>query len=753
MNIVTNNKWIGQSTIRPDGVDKVTGRAAFAADTNMPGMIWGKVLRSPHPHARIRGIDTSKAEKLPGVKAVVTARDIVDFTIEKGAVMLGIQDMRWMCRNVMAREKALFPGHPVAAVAATTEAIAAKACELIEVDYEVLPFAIEIDDALKPDAPILHEFNKYDGKPSNIAGKQEVKKGDIAEGFKQAEVVIERTFTTRPVHQGYIEPHACLVSVAADGKTTIWSSSQGQFMVRAMTAYLAGMPQSDIRAIPAEIGGGFGGKTIVYLEPLATILSKKSGRPVKMVMTREEVMRATGPTSGSKSTVKIGAKKDGTIVAAQGTFYLQAGALPGSPIRGAVGCSFSPYDIPHVLSTGFDVVSNRSKVAAYRAPGAPIGAYAVECVLDEIAEALKMDPLELRLKNAAKQGTKAAHGPVFPRIGYIETLEAAKNSEHYKAPLGKLQGRGVASGFWFNAGGKSSAQVNITEDGNVVVTTGHPDIGGSRAAIANICAELLGIDYRRVSVLIGDTATVGFSNLTGGSRVLFASAMVVTQSAEKIITTLRERAAKIWEIDPEAVKWENGAAHPASPNAGEFPPLTLADLAAKAPSMGGPIGAGVQLNTEGAEGGFGTHICDVEVDVDLGIVRVIRYTAVQDVGRAIHPAYVEGQMQGGVAQGIGWALNEEYIYNKQGKVDNPGFLDYRMPVCSDLPMLDTIMVEVPNPKHPQGVKGVGEVPLVPVMAAVANAVHNALGKRFYALPMSPPKVVEVLEAPTQQAAE
>ena len=239
-----------------------------------------------------------------------------------------------------------------------------------------------------------------------------------------------------------------------------------------------------------------------------------------------------------------------------------------------------------MLSVGFDVLSNRSKVAAYRAPGAPIGAYAVECVLDELAEALKMDPLELRLKNAAKQGTKAAFGPVFPRIGYIETLEAAKAHPHYTAPLGKLQGRGVASGFWFNAGGESSAQVNITEDGNVVVTTGHPDVGGSRAAIANICAELLGIDYKRVSVLIGDTATIGFSNLTGGSRVLFASAIVVTQSTDKIITTLKERAAKIWDIDPEAVKWENGAAHPASPNAGQFEPLTLAELAAKAPTDG-----------------------------------------------------------------------------------------------------------------------------------------------------------------------
>src|SRR3954452_5099056 len=441
MNLVTNNKWIGQRTIRPDGMDKVTGRAQFAADTTMPGMIWGKVLRSPHPHARIKSIDTSKAEKLPGVKAVVTAKDIVDFTIEKGAVMLGIQDMRWMCRNVMARDKALFPGHPVAAVAATTEAIAAEACRLIEVDYEVLPWSIEIEDAILPDAPVLHEFHKWEGKPSNIMSRIEHKKGDLAEGFANADVVIERTFTTRPVHQGYIEPHACLISVAPDGKTTIWSSSQGQFMVRAMTSMLTGIPQSDIRAIPAEIGGGFGGKTIVYLEPLATLLAKKSGRPVKMVMTREEVMRATGPTSGSKSTVKIGATRDGRIVAAQGTFYLQAGALPGSPIRGAVGCSFSPYDIPNVLSVGFDVMSNRSKVAAYRAPGAPIGSSAVECVLDELASELKMDPLELRLKNAARQGTRDAVSPVFPRIGYIETLEAARDSDHYKAPLGEPQGK------------------------------------------------------------------------------------------------------------------------------------------------------------------------------------------------------------------------------------------------------------------------------------------------------------------------
>ncbi len=738
------NKWIGQRTLRPDGLDKVTGRAAYAADTTMPGMIWGKVLRSPHAHARIKSIDTSAAEKLPGVKAVMTSKDVVHFPVEK-SVMLGIQDMRWMSRNVMARDKVLFPGHPVAAVAATTQAIAAEACELIKVEYEVLPFVIDIEDAIKPGAPILHDHIRWEDKPSNIAGKLEHKLGDIEAGFKEAEVIVERKFTTEPVHQGYIEPHACLVSVQPDGKATIWSSSQGQFMVRAMCSYLTGLPQSDIRAIPAEIGGGFGGKTIVYLEPLALILSRKSGKPVKMQMSREEVFRASGPTSGSICTVKLGAKKDGTLVAAHGIFYLQAGALPGSPIRGAAGCSFAPYNIPNVLSQGFDVVSNRSKVAAYRAPGAPIGAFAVESVIDELCQKLKIDPLEFRLKNAAKQGTKAAHGPVFPVIGYIETIKAAMAHPHYKTKLGPNQGRGVASGFWFNAGGESSAQVNINEDGTVVVITGHPDVGGSRASTANIAAELLGIDYRKVNVLIGDTASIGFSNLTGGSRVTFASAMVVTQAAEKVITTLKERAAKIWKIDPDAVVWENGEARPAGDNAGKFDPLSLAQIAAKASETGGPIGGGVSINTTGAEGGFATHICDVELDPATGQSKVLRYTSFQDVGRAIHPDYVEGQMQGGVAQGIGWALNEEYIYDKNGRVDNASFLDYRMPVASDLPMLDSIMIEVPNPKHPQGVRGVGEVCLVPALAAVANALTAAAGHRFDSLPMSPPKVLAALD--------
>ena len=742
-----DNKWIGARTPRPDGEDKVTGRAAYGADYNLPGMLWGHVLRSPHPHARIKSINTSKAEALAGVKAVMTAADIYEFPLDK-SVMVGIQDMRWMCRNVMARDKALFAGHPVAAVAATTKKIAAEAAKLIEVDYEVLPWAIDVEDAMKPEAPILHDHIRApgddSGKPSNIAGKLEHALGDIDKGFAEADVIIERSFKTAPVHQGYIEPHACLVSVANDGNATVWSSSQGHFMVRAMTAYLTETPQSKVRAVPAEIGGGFGGKTVVYLEPLALVLSRKSGRPVKIVMSREDVFRASGPTSGSISTVKVGATKDGRITAAQATYHLQAGAFPGSPIRGATGCAFAPYDLDNVRVTGYDVVCNRPKVVAYRAPGAPIGAYPVESVFDEVAAAIGMDPLDFRLKNAAKEGTKAAYGPTYTRMGYVETLEAAKAHPHYSAPLGPNQGRGVASGFWFNAGGESSAQVNINEDGTVIVTTGHPDIGGSRASMVNITAELLGIHYSKVQAQIGDTNQIPFSAVTGGSRVTFAAGMVVTQSTEQVINILRERAAKIWEIDPEAVVWEDGHARPAGANAGDFAPLSLEEIAAKANQTGGPINARSSQTTVGATGGFGTHICDVELDRETGRVEIIRYTAVQDAGRAIHPDYVEGQLQGGVVQGIGWALNEEYVYNGEGKVDNAGFLDYRIPVASDLPMIDTVVLEIPNDKHPQGIRGVGEVPIVPPLAAVANAIHQASGVRFSELPMSPPKVLKAL---------
>ena len=744
-------KVVGTRPIRPDGVDKVTGRAAFGADFALPGMLVGKVKRSPHAHARIVSIDVSKALKLAGVKAVVTATDFPDIPSQEAFVGEGPMNFRDLSHNCMARDKALYEGHAVAGVAAASSAIADEALDLIEVKYEVLPHVIEIEEAMAAGAPVLHADMFTQGvdptptKASNTAKRVAFTLGNIEEGFKQADVIIERRYSTQPVHQAYIEPHACVAAVAADGQTQIWCSSQGQFMVRSYVSKLVGIDQSDIRVTPAEIGGGFGGKTLVYLEPLAVVLSRKSGRPVKMVMTREEVFRATGPASGGVIDVKIGAKRDGTITAAAATVKLQAGAYAGSPIGPACMCAFAIYDLANVSVIGFDVVSNRPKVAAYRAPGAPIASFAVESCVDELAHQLKIDPITLREKNAAKEGTKAAYGPTFKDIGYVETLTAAKNHPHYQTKLGKNQGRGVASGFWFNIGGESSASMYVNEDGTVVLATGSPDIGGSRASLAMMAAEVLQIPIEKVRPIVADTSSVGYTFLTGGSRVTFATGMAVCQAADETIKDLKRRAAKIWDIAEDAVDWADGCAVPAGPNAGKFPPLPLAEIALKAAKTGGPIGGKAQINAQGAGAGFATHICDVEVDPETGHVKILRYTAVQDVGRAIHPSYVEGQIQGGVAQGVGWALNEEYIYDKNGKMENAGFLDYRVPVASDMPMIEAVMVEVPNPRHPFGARGVGEVPIVPPMAAVANAIHAAIGQRMPDLPMSPPRVLAAID--------
>jgi CO/xanthine dehydrogenase Mo-binding subunit len=752
MNYVPSDlKVVGTRPVRPDGVDKVTGRAQFGADMVMAGMLWGKVKRSPHAHARIVSIDASKALKLPGVRAVVTADDFPDIPSEEAFVGEGPMNFRDLSRNCMARGKALYEGHAVAAVAAISQAIADEALELIDVKYEVLPHVIDVEAAMAPDAPVLHDdlftanVEPKPTKPSNVAKRVYFNKGNAEAGFKQAEVIIEGRYTTQPVHQAYIEPHACLCSYGADGQSTIFSSSQGQFMVRSYVAKLLAIDIANIRATAAEIGGGFGGKTLVYLEPLALALSKKCGRPVKMQMTREEVFRASGPTSGATMDVKIGAKKDGTIVAAQHVLKYQAGAFPGSPIQPGCMCGFAMYDIPNVEVTGYDVVSNRPKVAAYRAPGAPIASYAVECAMDDLARKLGVDPIALREQNGARNGTKTHYGPTHQNIGFLATLAAAKSSAHWKSPLKPGQGRGIATGFWFNIGGESSAAVHVAEDGSVSAVSGSPDIGGSRASIGMMVAEVLQVPAERVRTIVGDTSSIGFTHVTGGSRVTFATGMAATMAAEKVVEQLKARAATIWEITPDAVDWRDGAAHPAGTNAGAFEPLPLSEIALKAARTGGPISSEVSVNAQGAGPGFGAHICDVEVDRETGQVTIVRYTAVQDVGRAIHPSYVEGQIQGGAAQGIGWALNEEYIYDRNGRMDNPGFLDYRCPVASDLPLIETIMVEVPNPRHPFGARGVGEVPIVPPMAAVGNAIRDAIGLRMASLPMSPPKVRAALD--------
>ena len=760
-NMVLSNqeyKVIGTRPLRHDATDKVTGRARFGADVHMSGLLYGQILRSPHAHARIKSIDASRALALPGVKAVVTSADLPQPSGKVSDLEGGLFNYRFLSNNCLAGEKALYKGHAVAAVAATSLMIAEEALSLIEVDYEVLPAVLDGREAMKEDAPILHEHletisapairaggyrSDDDNKPStNIANHLEFMLGDIEKGFKEADVIVERETHTVAVHQGYIEPHSATALWDTDGNVTVWSSSQGQFAVRDQTAVVLGIPVSRVKAIPMEIGGGFGGKTLVYLEPVAAALSRESGQPVKVTMNRAEVFEGTGPTSGTHINVKIGVTKEGRITAAEAHLVYEAGAFPGSPVSPGCQCMFAPYDIPNAYIEGFDVVINTPKVAAYRAPGSPSAAFAMETAIDELCEKLALDPLEFRLLNGAKEGTRRATGVVFPRIGNLETLQAAKEHPHYNTPLeGSNRGRGVAHGFWINGSGPSSAVASVNPDGTVSLVEGSPDIGGSRTVAAMHVAEVLDIPPEYVKPMVGDTDSIGFTSTTGGSGVAFKTGWACYEAAQDIKRQMMERAAAIWEVSLDDVEYKDGLLrHTSDPEL----QMTFKHMASRLNATGGPIVGRGTVDPRGVGSVFTTHIVDVEVDPETGKVTILRYTAVQDVGKAVHPTYVEGQIQGGVVQGIGWALNEEYFFNAEGRLMNPTYLDYRMPVSLDLPMIDTVIVEVANPGHPFGVRGVGEVSIVPPMAAIANAIYGATGVRFNRLPMSPGRVLETI---------
>ena len=522
---------VGTRPIRHDGYDKVTGRAPYGADILLPGLLYGAVLRSPHAHARIVSIDTSKAETHPEVKAVVTSADFPEQEDKPVVLFSGPPvNMRHLTNNVLASEKALYKGHAIAAVAATSAHAAEEALSLIDVKYEVLPAVTNVDDAMKPEAPRLHE--KFEG---NVASHAQLNIGDIEQGFREADVIVEREYRTTTVHQGYIEPHSATAWWRPDDKITVWASSQGHFPIRERTAAVLGIPSSRIKVVPMEIGGGFGGKTTIYLEPVAAALSRKCGKPVKITMTRANVLEATGPTSGSYMKVKMGATNEGRLTAAQATLMYEAGAFPGSPVAAAAQCIFSAYDIENVEIDGYDVVDNKPKTTAYRAPGVPGAAFAGETVVDEICEKISIDPLEFRLLNGAKQGSRRATGLVNPKIGCIETNEAARSHEHYSAPLsGPNRGRGVATGFWINGSGPACATASLNADGTVNLIIGSVDIGGLRPVAAQQFAEVLGMDAEDVNPQVGDTDSIGFTSMTGGSGAAFKTGWASHEAAQDV---------------------------------------------------------------------------------------------------------------------------------------------------------------------------------------------------------------------------
>ena len=752
---------VGKRPVRPDGVDKVTGRAQYGADLKLPGLAFGKILRSPHAHASIISIDTSVAEKLPGVLAVMTYSDMPFAAVSKSEwsddkqmgepgspiMRLGADYSKLVLQSehIMANDKVLFKGHPVAAVCAVDMAIAEQAISMIEVKYQILDAVMDVREAMKTSAPILHEtmrtnkFGEIGDLPSNIMSVGRVACGDIKLGFEESDIVIEREFTTASVHQGYIEPHNATAFWNND-QLNLWCSTQGSFVVRNAVSEILRHPISKIKVTPMEIGGGFGGKIPIYLEPIAAILSKKSGRPVKILMSRPEVFESTGPAPGTWMKAKIGANKDGILKSAEIELAYEAGAYPGSPVMGGAACALACYSIPNAQVDGYDVVVNKPKTAAYRAPGSPQAAFAVEQIIDELSIELGIDPIEFRLINAAKEGLRRVDGPLYKKVGHIECLEAAKQHDHYKSKInGKYRGRGVASGFWFNRGFPSSCNITVNSDGTINLTEGSVDIGGSRASISQQAAEFLGIAYEDVKAAVVDTDSIGYTQLTGGSRTTFATGIAAIEASKSVITQLIERAGIIWDKPIEEIEYINGSlVHKTDPEL----KLTFKEIASQLLGTGGAITGSASTDPPGEGNSFATHVVDVEIDPETGKVEIIRYTAVQDAGKAVHPSYVEGQIQGGVAQGIGWALNEEYCFDHSGKMMNSSFLDYRMPTSLDLPFIDTVIVEVANPGHPYGVRGVGETPIVPPLAAIANAVSNAIGTRIYKLPINPGTVLD-----------
>ena len=753
---------VGTRAPRLDGLEKVTGAARFGADIHLAGMLHGKMLTSPHAHARILSIDTKDAEAIPGVKAVITAKDFPIFEQQQAIDFIAEQfrGARIMAEHFMARDKALYRGHPVAAIAATSPHIAEEAAKLIHVDYEVLPAVFTIKDALKDDAPLVHDSlttvirgpagREVSDTKSNVASHTQLRRGDLETGFKEAEVIVEREFSTQPVHPGYIEPFATTAQWNPDGYVTVWTTTQGTFDVREGTASIIGIPESMLKVIAMECGGGFGGKgpNTNPLNPMTAILSRKSGLPVKMVMSRKETFESTCPASATYIRLKMGADKSGRITAAQ--FYLayQAGAFPGSPVGAGVQNGLAAYKVENFQVDGYDVVTNTQKMQSYRAPGQPPATFAVESVIDELAEKLGMDPMEFRLRNAVQEGERMPNGVLYPRIACMEILEAMKTHPHYNATLdGPNQGRGVSVAARAIGGEGATphvATISVNANGTITLMTGSNDLSGTRTTVAMQAAEVLGLEATDVVSTVGDTDSAGWSGVANGSKITYSTGLAAIAAAEEVKLQMSARAALVWEVQPEDVEFKNGTFVCTKNQADR---MSFKELAGRLMRTGGPITcAGYSFPTGPGGVIFGGNLVDVEVDPETGKVKILRYTTFIDVGKAVHPSFVEGQAQGSTAQGVGWALNEEYFYTGDGAIANSTFLDYRMPTTLDLPMIDTVIVEVPNPGHPFGLRGrAGEIPIVPVIGAVANAVYNATGVRMTRVPMTPGAIIEALK--------
>jgi len=753
---------VGKSVPKIDALEKALGKAIYINDITFPGILHGKILRSPFPHARITRIDGSEARKIPGVKVVITADDLPD-----GRYGPFIKD-----EPVLARDKVRYIGEPVAAVAATSCDAAEEALSRIDVEYEELPAVFDPQEAMKPDAPIIHEdlknyvcvFPAF--QEGNVCSKTIFTEGDIEKGFSEADVVVEETFKTHMHHQAYIEPSGAIAVMNPSGKFTVWSSSQGVFITQARISESLKIPMSKIRIIAPRVGGGFGGKIEAHVQPICVALAQRTDKPVKIILTREEEFSATRPRHPAVMTCKLGVKKDGTIVAKEMINIFDSGGYscdgPGVTGFGSL-MARGPYRIPNLKIEGHCVYTNKVKTGAFRGFGNPQTGFASESMMDIAARAIGMDPLDFRLKNALDPGDRSLGGQVLKSVGIKECLTKAADAVDWKGTKRKKhRGLGIASVNHISGLLTVSAFVRINEDGTVSIQVGTIDVGqGVDTILCQICAEELGVPMEDISICTGDTDATPYSWATSASRLTFTAGNAVKRAAHDARDQLITLAAEQLGVNKETLQISEKKI-----SAGGDPQkaLTFQQLGAISCWVkGGPIIGKESFMVEepafdrsGFQGfPFGTmtayifaaQTAEVEVDVETGEVSLIGGSAAHDVGHAINPQNVEGQIEGGYVQGLGYALIEETVFDG-GKVINPSFADYKILPAVDVPDLKSIIVEAYDETGPFGAKGVGEPSLVGVAPAVANAVFDAIGVRITELPITPEKILEKLQSKT-----
>ena len=737
--MTTQFKVLERNHPRVDAYEKVTGRATYASDVYLPGMLACKLLPSTRSHARIVRLDTSKAASHPGVRCVITGTDFPDFRFGSGA----LRD-----RYVMPREVVNFVGEPIAAVAADDEAAAQEAIELIEVEYEDLPAVVNPLSAIGSGAATVHpELENYEGYGftlgHNVSTLLDADRGDVDQAFRDADVVVEDVYRSQGINQGFLEPMACVADVEPNGRLVVYASTQGPYQIRAALASVLEIPVSRIRVVAMELGGGFGAKLRLAFEAFPALLAMKTGRPIKLVNTREEVFTMNGPRLPVTNYIRSGVMRDGTIVAREAYTIFDVGAYLGAGPNSGIGHGIGAYRVPNFRLRSYGVYTNKIYVGSYRASGVADMTFAVESHMDRIAHELGMDPYDLRVKNALREGDVSVSGAVVPTNGLMETLEAIREKIDWPRDLEDGHGVGLALCEWRSGSGPSTASISVNDDGTVSLLTGSVDISGSDTSLAAIAAEALGIPMENVVVSKRDTDQAPYTGQSGGSRIVYSQGTAVLRAAENTIEKLTALAAERLGLPEDALACEDGRIYVMD---NEPQGLTFAQLAAASiTSRGGPIIGTASLSSMPYTPVFAAQAAEVKVDRATGQVKVLRYIQAQDVGTAINPMAVEGQLDGGVVQGIGRALTEDQQFDPEtGAVRNPSFASYLMPLAIDLPELENVLINVPAPDGPFGARAVAEPPGFGPPAAIANAVYDAVGVRIKELPLSGERVLAAL---------